>query len=99
MMYVKRPKPCQISNECTPRFDSPEPTKLIKVTQPMERFSLDFKVPLPASENNKYIPTIVGEYFRFPFAIPCQDVKVVSVHKALCQIFSIFGVPVYIYSD
>ena len=65
----------------------------------MERLSLDFTVPLPSSSNNKYISTIVGKYFRFPFAIPCQDVKLVSVYKALCQIFSIFGVPVYIHSD
>ena len=41
----------------------------------------------------------MDEYSRFRFAIPCQDVKAVSVYKALCHIFSIFGVPAYIYSD
>ena len=65
----------------------------------MERLNLDFKGPLPSNSNNKYILTIVDEYSRFPFAIPCPDVKAVSVHKALCQIFSIFGVPAYIHSD
>ena len=33
----------QICNECKPRFYRPEPTKLIKATQPMERLNLDFK--------------------------------------------------------
>ena len=45
------------------------------------------------------ILTIVDKYSRFPFAIPRQDVKAVSVYKALCLIFSIFGVPAYIHSD
>ena len=92
-------KSCRIYNECKPRFYSPEPTKLIKATQPMERLNLDFKGPLPSNSNNTYILTIVDEYSRFPFAIPCQDVKAVSVYKALYQIFSNFGVPAYIHSD
>ena len=41
----------------------------------------------------------MGEYSRFPFTIACQDVEAVSVYKALCQIFSIFGVPAYIHSE
>ena len=95
----KMTKSCQICNECKPRFYSFEPTKLIKATQPMEKLSLDFKGPLPSNSNNKYILTFVNEYSRFPFAILCQDVKAVSIYKALCHNFSIFGVPAYIYSD
>ena len=90
---------CQVCNERKPRFYSPEPTKLIKVTQSMERLNLDFKGPLSSNSNSKYILTIVGKYSRFPFAIACQDVKVVSVYKALCQNFSIFGVPASMHSD
>ena len=59
-------KSCQICNECKPCFDSPEPTKLIKATQPIQRLNLDFKGPLPSNSNNKYILTIVDEYSRFP---------------------------------
>ena len=65
----------------------------------MERLNLGFKGPLTSNSNNKHILTIVGKYSRFPFAISCQDVKAVSVYKALSQVFSIFGVPVYIHSD
>ena len=84
---LKMTKSCQICNECKPHFYSPEPTKLIKATQPMERLNLDFKGTLPSNSSNKYILTLVDEYSHFPFAIPCQDVKAVSVYRALCQIF------------
>ena len=33
----------QICNECKSHFYSPEPTKLTKAKQPMERLNLDFK--------------------------------------------------------
>ena len=95
----KMTKSCQICNECKPRFYSPEPTKLIKAIQPMEQLNLDFMGPLISNSNNKYILTIMDEYSRFLFAIPFQDVKAVSVYKALCQVFSIFGVPPFIHSD
>ena len=77
-------KSCQICNECEPCFYSYEPTKLIKATQPTERFNLDFKGPLPSNSNNKYILTIADEYPRFPFLIPCEHVE--AVYKTLCQI-------------
>ena len=91
----KMTKSCQICNECKPRFYNPERTKLIKATQTAEQLNLGFS----SNSNNKYIFTIVDEYSRFPFAIPCQNVKAVSVYKALFQIFSIFGIPAYIHSD
>ena len=65
----------------------------------MEWLNLDFKGPLPSNSNNKLILAIVDEYSRFPFIIPCQDVKSISVYKALCQIFFIFGVHAYFHSD
>ena len=65
----------------------------------MEWLNLDFKGPLPSNSNNQLILAIVDEYSRFPFIIPCQDVKASSVYKALCQFFFIFGVPAYFHSD
>ena len=92
-------KACNICNQCKPRFYVPGKKVLIKATRPMERLNLDFKGPLPSNTTNKYILTVIDEYTRFPFAIPCPDVKTTSVIKALCQIFSIFGLPAYIHSD
>ena len=51
----KMTKSCQICNECKPRFCSPEATKLIKATQPMDRVNLHFKGPLRSNSNNKHI--------------------------------------------
>ena len=41
----------------------------------------------------------MDKYSHFSFAIPCQDVKAVSIYKALSQIFPIFGVSAYIHLD
>ena len=90
---------CAICNECKPRFYNPAKSHLIKATQPMERLNLDFKGPLPTNNNHRYILTVVDEFSRFPFAIPCVDVKAGTIYKALCQIFSIFGICSYIHSD
>ena len=65
----------------------------------MERLNLDFKGPLPSCSKNRFILTVIDEYSRFPFAVPCENVSSLSVTSALCQIFSIFGIPSYIHSD
>ena len=44
-------------------------------THPMERLSIDFKGPLPSATRNRYLLTVVDEYSRFPFAIPCPDIN------------------------
>ena len=91
---------CRICAECKPRFfEPPNKGKLIKATQPFERLNLDFKGPLPATSKNKYILTVVDEYSRYPFAIPCADVSAATVFKECCHLFSIFGVPSYVHSD
>ena len=91
---------CRICAECKPRFYvPPEKGKLIKATQPFERLNLDFKGPLPSKSRNKYILTVVDEYSRYPFAIPCADVSAPTVFKECCNLFSLFGVPSYIHSD
>ena len=66
---------------------------------PMERLSIDFKGPLPSSTRNKYIPTVVDEYSRFPFAIPCPDINSSTAIKCLDAIFALCGMPSFIHSD
>ena len=43
--------------------------------------------------------TIIDEYLRFPFTIPCNDMHSDTVIKALSSIFSIFGMPAYVHSN
>lgn len=89
---------CLVCSELKPRFCKNE-GRLIKATSPFEKLSLDFKGPLPSKSKNRFILTILDEYSRFPFAIPCPDVSAVSVINSLRNIFSIFGMPAYIHSD
>ena len=64
---------CITCCELKPRFYKPPSAHLIKATQPFERLNIDFKGPLPKSNKNRYILTIIDEYSRFPFAFPCPD--------------------------
>lgn len=89
---------CPICNELKPRFCKNKGT-LIKATSSFERLNLDFKGPLPSNTKNRYILTIVDEYSRFPFAIPCKDLSATTVIHHLESIFSTFGMPSYIHSD
>ena len=41
---------CKECEECKPQYYSPEPSHLIKATQPFERLNLDFKGPLPSND-------------------------------------------------
>ena len=72
---------------------------LIKATRPMERFNIDFKGPLPSASKNKYLLTVIDEYSRFPFAIPCPNISTETVIKYLEKIFSLCGMPEFIHSD
>ena len=57
---------CRICAEGKPHFIRSNENKLVKATQPFKWLSIDFKVPLPSSTNNKYFLTITDEYSRFP---------------------------------
>ena len=92
-------KSCRVCAKCKPQFYQPPRVKLIKATQPFERLNLDFKGPLPTRSKNRYMLTIVDEYSRYPFGIPCADLSASTVNKSLCQVFSLFGMPSYIHSD
>lgn len=89
---------CQICAELKSRFHKFE-GKLIKATSPFERLNLDFKGPLSTKTRNQYILTVVDEFSRFPFAVPCTDVSTATVIKHLKHLFSIFGTPAHIHSD
>ena len=90
---------CRICAELKPRFYSQSNSHLIKSTRPMERISIDFKGPLPSSSRNKYFLTIIDEYSRFLFVIPCPDTSANSTIKALDVVFSLCGMPDFNHSD
>ena len=90
---------CEICLELKPNFAQLETRQLIKATQVFERLNLDFKGPLPSNSRNRYFLTVIDEYSRFPFAFPCADLTPTSVIKCLQQLFSVFGMSAYIYSD
>ena len=91
---------CQACAECKPNFYKPPVSAhLIKATHPLERLNLDFKGPLPSSNNNKFFLNAVDEYSRFVWVFPCTDVSASTVIKCLTQIFTTFGLPEYIHSD
>ena len=90
---------CKICAQLKPKFFQRQQNQLIKSTRPMERMSVDFKGPLPSSTRNKYFLTVVDEFSRFPFVIPCPDVSAATVIKCLDSIFSLCGMPGFIHSD
>ena len=51
---------CKQCRECKPQYYSPEPSHLIKATQPFERLNLDFKGPLPSNNRSRFMLTIIA---------------------------------------
>ena len=65
-----------------------------------QRLNIDFKGPLPLSVyGNKYLLTIIDEFSRFPFTLPCRDMTSKTIIRCLSQLFSIFGMPDMIHTD
>ena len=90
---------CRICAEFKPQFVHTKTVPLIKATQPFERLNVDFKGPLPKSNNKTYLLVIIDEYSRFPFAYPCSNISAQTVINCLSDLFSIFGMPSYVHSD
>ena len=90
---------CAVCARWKPRFYTSEAGHLVKATQPMERFSIDFKGPLPSTLKNRYLLMVIDEYSHFPFAFACTSTNTDSVIQSLNQIFIVFGMPSYIHSD
>ena len=85
-------------------FSNPKTGKvahLIKDTQPFESLNVDFKGPCPFTQQyrNECILMIVDEYSKFPFAFPSKNVSARSTISHLRNLFLIFGIPSFIYSD
>lgn len=81
---------CPVCSELKPRFHRSS-SKLIKATQPFQPLNIDFKGPLSSCSQYKYLLIIVDEFFCFPFAFLCSDMKASSVIACLEHLFSIFG--------
>ena len=90
---------CTVCAEIKPQFFKPESVHLIKTTCPFEQLSLNFKGPLPSTNQNRVLITIIDEYSRFPFAFSCRGTSAKSIISGLDQVFSMFGIPAYIHSD
>ena len=90
---------CKICSEVKPHYACLSQVPLIKATQPFERLSIDFKKPLPSTNHNKCLLVICDEFLRFPFTFVCKDISSRAVITHLCSLFSVFGMPSYIYSD
>ena len=72
---------CKVCSELKPQFHRAETGTLIKATQPMERLSIDFKGPIKSTSRNTYMLTVIDEYSRFPFAVPCPNTLSSTVIK------------------
>ena len=90
---------CRICAELKPQFYRPQQNTLIKATQSMKRWSLDFKGPIRSSSQNTYMLTIVDEYSRFPFAFPCPSTTSATLMKCLDKMFVICGTPTNVHSE
>ena len=84
---------CQACSECKPQYYRSAPMNLIKATQPFERLNIDFKGPLPTTNQNRYILTICDEYSRFPFAYSRRDVSANTVINILKNCFLFLECP------
>ena len=92
-------KNCMVCAEEKPRYHKPEKAHLIKSTIPFERINVDFKGPLPSTNQNQYFLQVIDEYSRFPFVFPCKDMKSETVKQCFSQLFSLYGYPGFVHSD
>ena len=90
---------CTTCAEIKPQFYKPVETHIVKATQPMERFCVDFKSPIASSGKNRYMLTIVDKLSRFPFAFPCANMDAITVIACLSQLFTLFGLCAFVHSD
>ena len=91
---------CQSCLYLKPKFCTGQKGTLINAIHPFQRLSIDFKGPLPVSQNgNRYLLTVIDEFSRFPFAYPCKDMSSRTVTHCFNNLFSLFGMPDMIHND
>ena len=89
---------CEICSELKPKLFKPPTTgQLIKSLHPMNCLSIAIKGALPSDTRNKFLLTIVNEFFKFQFAMHCQDISSATVIKCLEQVFYLCGFPSHIF--
>ena len=57
---------CTVCAKIKPQFFKPKTVHLIKTICPFERLSLDFQGPLPSTNQNRFLITIINDYSSFP---------------------------------
>ena len=92
-------KDCDICARLKPRFLKLASSSITTATRPWQRLSIDFAGPKPASNNNKFMLTIVDEFSRYPFAFAVSQVNSLTVIKCLTSLFTLYGPPDCIHSD
>ena len=70
---------CRVCAECKPHFHQPERAHLVKATQPFERLNIDFKGPLPSTDNTKYFFNVADEFSTFCF----MSIKVCNMARCV----------------
>ena len=76
----------------------PKESTLIKATQLMKCFSLDFKGPVLSANSNNYLLIVADEFLRF-FIFPCKNTALSNVIKCLEKLFTFTGIPSYIHIE
>ena len=70
-------KSCKACAECKPQYFRSTPINLVKTTHPFKRLNIDFKGPLPTSNQNKYILFVTNTLeFHLLFLVEIQVRKV-----------------------
>ena len=89
---------CKICAEVKPQFFRSNQNVLIKVTQPMERLSLDFKGPVRSVNSNTYLLIVIDEFSRFPFVFPCKNTLTTTVIQCRDRLFALCGTASFIHT-
>lgn len=78
-------------------------TPIENISVPTGRFKhihVDIVGPLPASNGNKYILTVIDRFSRWPEAFAIPDIETKTVARTLVtEYFSSFGIPLQVTTD
>lgn len=97
---------CQVCSSCQsvkrrrgPLRDA-EQLKLFSAHEPFQLISIDIVGPLPqTTTGDRYIVSMIDKFSRYCMLVPVQDIKALTVVKALEKWITVFGAPYSILSD